>query len=67
MDYMTLDNMVQRRINYAISELSATRPQEIIIIALLVIAIGIGAAVLINQWKIKKQLRELLDQKEDKP
>ena len=37
------------------------------IVILLLIAIGIGAAVLINQRKIKKQLRELLDQKEDKP
>lgn len=43
------------------------RLEEVIIIGLLVIAIGIGAAVLINQRKIKKQLRELLDQKEDKP
>ena len=43
------------------------RLEEVIIIGLLVITIGIGAAVLINQRKIKKQLRELLDQKEDKP
>ena len=50
-----------------IRDVTKTRPQEIAIIGLLIIAIGIGAAVLINQRKIKKQLQELLDQKEDKP
>lgn len=60
-------NGMKTTADYAIRELTATRPQELIIISLLVIAISIGAAVLINQRKIKKQLRELLDQKEDKP
>lgn len=53
--------------NFLTALWTTPRLEEVIIIGLLIIAIGIGAAVLINQRKIKKQLRELLDQKEDKP
>lgn len=63
-------NMLDIHHKALVETLTATRPQEIIIIGLLVIAIGISAAVLINQRKARtelRQLRELLDQKEDKP
>ena len=65
MDYEIMNNLLTRKNSYVIQELSKTRPQEIIIITLLIITIGIGAAILINQRKIKKQLRELLDQKKE--
>lgn len=70
-------DMLEHRLNMTSETLNAInyldelwflpRLEEIIIIGLLVIAIGIGIAVLINQRKIKKQLREILNQKEDKP
>jgi hypothetical protein len=63
----TMPDETLNEINYLDILWFNPRLEEIIIIGLLIIAIGIGAAVLINQRKIKKQLRELLDQKEDKP
>lgn len=67
MDFVTFANVTNNQTVMILKELTKTRPQEIIIICLLVISISIGIAILINQKKIKKQLQQLLDQKKDEP
>ena len=47
MDYEMLNQFAKAKCDYVIWQLSETRPQEMIIMGLLVIAIGIGIANLI--------------------
>lgn len=56
MDYETIQIIAKEKCDYIIWKLSETRPEEIVIIAMLAISIGIGIAILVQLKKLKDRL-----------